>query len=424
MSTTRRELLLGLVGAAAAQPLQALAAPRLQVRIWPGDESTRVSVESDRKLKYSYMVLRNTKPYRLVLDIEGLRLTAGIENTLKNFKSSDKFIAGIRPGQFKPNVLRIVFDLKDDVRAEVNYSKPIEQFGHRIIIDLEATNADTMRQVIAQTGADADEVKKTKPAEKPRPNTVQETRRVTQKKPAKKTGKTETLIVVIDAGHGGEDPGAVGKRRKTHEKTVVLAIAKKLEAQINRTRGMRAVMTRTRDVFLPLHKRAAVAVKQKAHIFVSIHADAWIKPDAAGSSVFTLSVGGASSLQARWLAQTQNRADEIGGTVFKGVAKQARSTVVDMLAETKLRYGIQLGDEVLTELAKLGPLHKDSVEYAEFAVLKAQGVPSILVETAFLSNPKEENRLRDARHQARLAQAIFKGIRTAVRKDPSILKQT
>ena len=424
MSTTRRELLLGLVGAAAAQPLQALAAPRLQVRIWPGDESTRVSVESDRKLKYSYMVLRNTKPYRLVLDIEGLRLTAGIENTLKNFKSSDKFIAGIRPGQFKPNVLRIVFDLKDDVRAEVNYSKPIEQFGHRIIIDLEATNADTMRQVIAQTGADADEVKKTKPAEKPRPNTVQETRRVTQKKPAKKTGKTETLIVVIDAGHGGEDPGAVGKRRKTYEKTVVLAIAKKLEAQINRTRGMRAVMTRTRDVFLPLHKRAAVAVKQKAHIFVSIHADAWIKPEANGSSVFTLSVGGASSLQARWLAQTQNRADEIGGTVFKDVASQARSTVVDMLAETKLRYGIQLGDEVLSELAKLGPLHKSSVEYAEFAVLKAQGVPSILVETAFLSNPKEENRLRDSRHQARLANAIFTGIRTAVRKDPSILKQT
>ena len=424
MSTTRRELLLGLVGAAAAQPLQALAAPRLQVRIWPGDESTRVSVESDRKLKYSYMVLRNTKPYRLVLDIEGLRLTAGIENTLKNFKSSDKFIAGIRPGQFKPNVLRIVFDLKDDVRAEVNYSKPIEQFGHRIIIDLEATNADTMRQVIAQTGADADEVKKTKPAEKPRPNAVQETRRVTQKKPAKKTGKTETLIVVIDAGHGGEDPGAVGKRRKTYEKTVVLAIAKKLEAQINRTRGMRAVMTRTRDVFLPLHKRAAVAVKQKAHIFVSIHADAWIKPEANGSSVFTLSVGGASSLQARWLAQTQNRADEIGGTVFKDVASQARSTVVDMLAETKLRYGIQLGDEVLSELAKLGPLHKSSVEYAEFAVLKAQGVPSILVETAFLSNPKEENRLRDSRHQARLANAIFTGIRTAVRKDPSILKQT
>lgn len=423
MSSTRRELILGAIGALAAQPLQAVAAPRLQVRIWPGEESTRVSVESDRKLKYSYMVLRGKKPYRLVLDIEGLRLTAGLEKTLKSFKSSDKFIANIRPGQFKPNVLRIVFDLKSDVRAEVNYSKPIEQFGHRIIIDMEATNADTMRQVIARTGADVDSDKNVGQAQS-KPNTVKETQRGTQRKPVKKTGKTETLVVVIDAGHGGEDPGAIGKRKKTYEKTVVLAIAKKLQAQIDRTRGMRAVMTRTKDEFLPLHKRAAVAVKQKAHIFVSIHADAWIKPDANGSSVFTLSVGGASSLQARWLAQTQNRADEIGGTVFKGVAKQARSTVVDMLAETKLRYGIQLGDEVLSELSKLGPLHKSSVEYAEFAVLKAQGVPSILVETAFLSNPREENRLRDARHQARLANAIFQGIRTAVRKDPSILKQT
>lgn len=423
MSSTRRELILGAIGALAAQPLQAVAAPRLQVRIWPGEESTRVSVESDRKLKYSYMVLRGKKPYRLVLDIEGLRLTSSLERTLKNFKSSDKFIANIRPGQFKPNVLRIVFDLKSDVRAEINYSKPIEQYGHRIIIDMEATNADTMRQVIARTGADVDSGREVRQAQS-KPNTVKETQRGTQRSPVKKTGKTETLVVVIDAGHGGEDPGAIGKRKKTYEKTVVLAIAKKLQAQIDRTRGMRAVMTRTKDEFLPLHKRAAVAVKQKAHIFVSIHADAWIKPDANGSSVFTLSVGGASSLQARWLAQTQNRADEIGGTVFKGVAKQARSTVVDMLAETKLRYGIQLGDEVLSELSKLGPLHKSSVEYAEFAVLKAQGVPSILVETAFLSNPKEENRLRDARHQARLANAIFQGIRTAVRKDPSILKQT
>lgn len=419
MSSTRRELILSAIGALAAQPLQAVAAPRLQVRIWPGEESTRVSVESDRRLKYSYMVLRGKKPYRLVLDIEGLRLTSSLERTLKNFKSSDKFIANIRPGQFKPDVLRIVFDLKSDVRAEVNYSKPIEQYGHRIIIDMEATNADTMRQVIARTGADIDSDKDVRQAQS-KPNTVKET----QRGPVKRTGKTETLVVVIDAGHGGEDPGAIGKRKKTYEKTVVLAIAKKLQAQIDRTRGMRAVMTRTKDEFLPLHKRAAVAVKQKAHIFVSIHADAWIKPDANGSSVFTLSVGGASSLQARWLAQTQNRADEIGGTVFKDVAKQARSTVVDMLAETKLRYGIQLGDEVLSELSKLGPLHKSSVEYAEFAVLKAQGVPSILVETAFLSNPKEENRLRDARHQARLANAIFQGIRTAVRKDPSILKQT
>lgn len=171
MSTTRRELILGAVGAVAAQPLQALAAPRLQVRIWPGDESTRISVESDRKLKYSYMVLRGKKPYRLVLDLEGLRLNANIEKTLKNFNSSDKFIAGIRPGQFKPNILRIVFDLKDDVRADVNYSKPIAQFGHRIIIDLEATNADTMREVIARTGANEEPAKEVK-REQSKPNTV------------------------------------------------------------------------------------------------------------------------------------------------------------------------------------------------------------------------------------------------------------
>lgn len=423
MSSSRREFVLAAAGALALQPLQALAAPRLQIRIWPGGESTRVSVESDRRLKYSYMVLRGKKPYRLVLDIEGLRLTANLEKTLKDFKSGDNFISAIRPGQFKPNVLRIVFDLKDDVKADVNYAKPVAQFGHRIIIDMEPTNADTMRRVIEQADADDKPVRQVRSGQS-RPNTVQETERRTTRSAPKRTGKTETLVVVIDAGHGGEDPGAVGKQRKTYEKTVVLAIAKKLQAQINRTRGMRAVMTRTRDVFLPLSKRAAVAVKNKAHIFVSIHADAWIKPDASGSSVFTLSVGGASSLQARWLAQTQNRADEIGGTVFKDVAKQARSTVVDMLAETKLRYGIQLGDEVLSELSKLGPLHKSSVEYAEFAVLKAQGVPSILVETAFLSNPKEENRLRDARQQARLADAIFRGIRNAVRKDPSILKQT
>lgn len=174
MSTTRRELILGAVGAVAAQPLQALAAPRLQVRIWPGDESTRISVESDRKLKYSYMVLRGKKPYRLVLDLEGLRLNANIEKTLKNFNSSDKFIAGIRPGQFKPNILRIVFDLKDDVRADVNYSKPIAQFGHRIIIDLEATNADTMREVIARTGANEEPAKEVK-REQSKPNTVSET---------------------------------------------------------------------------------------------------------------------------------------------------------------------------------------------------------------------------------------------------------
>lgn len=416
----RRDLFLGAGSALMlSTPLSALAADKLELRIWPDDDSTRISIESNRRLKYSYMVLRNKKPYRFVIDLEGLKLTRSLASGLKNLNTKDNFISAVRPGQYKPNVLRLVFDLKDDINATVNYSKPIANFGHRIIVDLARTNADVMKKVIDETSPTP-----VRTARQPsKPNTVEETRRSVQTRPKKKPGKTETLVVVIDPGHGGEDPGAVG-RRKTYEKTVVLAIAKKLAATINRTRGMRAVMTRTKDVFLPLSRRASVAIREKAHIFVSIHADAWMKADARGASVFTLSVGGASSLQARWLAQTQNRADEIGGTVFKDVGAQARSTVVDLLAETKLRYGIQLGDEVLSELAKLGPLHKSTVEYAEFAVLKAQGVPSILVETAFISNPSDENRLRDARHQARLAQAIFKGIRTSVQKDPSLLRQS
>lgn len=416
---TRRDLLMGVGGAAAAfSPLSALAADKLDLRIWPDDDSTRVSIESAKKLKYSYMILRGSKPYRFVLDIEGLRLTQSLEKGIKSLQLNDKFISAIRPGQFKPDVLRLVFDLKDDINASVHYAKPVANYQHRIILDLASTNADVMKRVIDESGKQMQTASR-KPS---KPNTVKETQ-TQPRKPAKKPTKAETLVVVIDPGHGGEDPGAVG-RRKTYEKTVVLAIAKKLAATINRTRGMRAVLTRNKDVFLPLSKRAGVAVKEHAHIFVSIHADAWTNADAQGSSVFTLSTGQASSLQARWLAQTQNRADEIGGIAFNEAAATARSTLVDLLAETKLRYGIELGDYVLTELAKLGPLHKSSVEYANFAVLKAQGVPSILVETAFISNPKEENRLRDSRHQARFARAIFDGIRTALQKDKSLVRQS
>ena len=424
MQLERRHLLFGAAAAAAsASPLLAWAATqKLDLRIWPDDDSTRISIESDRKLKFRHMILRGTRPYRLVLDIEGMQLTNTLAQGLKNLKTKDRFISAVRPGQFKPDVLRLVFDLKTDINAAVNYSKPVANFKHRIIVDITPTNADLMKQVIDSTGGNVrTETADAKPPAKP--NTVKETERRIKRQTTPKKGKTETLVVVIDPGHGGEDPGAVG-RRKTKEKDVVLAISQKLAASINRTKGMRAILTRNKDVFLPLSRRAGIAVKQNAHIFISVHADAWIKADAQGSSVYTLSVNGASSLQARWLAQSQNRADEIGGQVMKDVPASARSSLVDLLAETKLRYGIQLGDEVLSELAKLGPLHKSSVEYAEFAVLKAQGIPSILVETAFISNPKEENRLRDARQQTRFAQAIFNGIRTAIRKDPSLLRHS
>ena len=232
-----------------------------------------------------------------------------------------------------------------------------------------------------------------------------------------KTIGAETIRVIIDPGHGGADPGAVG-RKKTYEKTVVLAIAKKLAAQINRTRGMKAILTRSDDRFLKLHKRAQVAVDQNAHLFISIHADAWTSKTAYGASVFTLSAGGASSLQARWLAQSQNKSDEIGGVDISAVPKQAQYALVDLQAEAKQRTGIEIGDAVLKEVKKIERLHKDSVEYAEFAVLKARGIPSILIETGFLSNPDDERRLRTESHQNKIAQAVCKGIIRAIREKP------
>lgn len=418
---TRRDLLLGVTGSAATMsPLSALAADEIKLRLWSDDDNTRISIESPKKLDFNHFLLRNAKPYRLVVDIKNQRLTVGLERGVKSLQLNDKFVSSIRPGQFDDKTLRFVFDLKTDVNAAVHYAKPVANYQHRIILTLTPTNADVMKRVIDESGKELEAAKK-KPT---KPDTVKETQAKPERKPKpkKSSGKTETLVVVIDPGHGGEDPGAVG-RRKTYEKNVVLAIAKKLASNVNATKGMRAVLTRNRDIFLPLSKRAAVAVKEHAHIFVSIHADAWINADAQGSSVFTLSTGQASSLQARWLAQSQNRADEIGGIAFKNAGQTAQSTLVDLLADVKLRYGIQLGDFILKELSKLGPLHKSSVEYADFAVLKAQGIPSILIETAFISNPKEEKRLRDSRHQAQFAKAIYDGIRTAVQK-MSLVKPT
>ncbi|MDO4937876.1 MAG: N-acetylmuramoyl-L-alanine amidase [Sutterellaceae bacterium] len=419
LDLTRRDLLLGAGGAAATlSPLSALAADELKLRLWSDDDNTRISIESAKKLDFNHFLLRNTKPYRLVVDIKNQRLTVGLERGIKSLQLNDAFVSSVRPGQFKDDTLRFVFDLKNDVNAEVHYAKPVANYQHRIILTLTPTNADVMKRVIDESAKELQVAKKPE-----KPNTVKETQAKAEPKPKPKktSGKAETLIVVIDPGHGGEDPGAVG-RKKTYEKNVVLAISKKLADMINRTKGMRAVLTRNRDVFLPLSKRAAVAVKEHAHIFVSIHADAWISADAQGSSVFTLSTGQASSLQARWLAQSQNRADEIGGITVKDVPKTAQSTLVDLLADVKLRYGIQLGDFILKELSKLGPLHKSSVEYADFAVLKAQGIPSILIETAFISNPKEEQRLRNSNHQAKFAKAIYDGIRTAVKKDSSLVR--
>lgn len=415
MTTSRRLFVLGTVGVGLSltgKPLLAATPSTMTLSAKQYADSLNLTIVTQSKVLYRTYYLGFSENRRFVVDMEPMTLTPEITRAVAAVKLQPSFARSVRVGQFKENTVRLVIDLADGIEAVA--SSPNVGLTQIIRVDLsEKSPADPLAQIVSTSGAASVSKTPVEPKkETPPKKTV----------PAKKR-QQETLVVVIDPGHGGADPGAVGKR-KTKEKTVVLAIAKQLAARINATRGMKAYLTRSTDVFLPLHKRAAFAINHKAHLFVSVHADAWTNPRANGSSVFTLSTHGASSLQARWLAQTQNKSDEIGGMDFRDVASQARSTVVDMLAETKLRYGIQLGDAVLEELARLGPLHKSTVEYAEFAVLKAQGVPSILVETAFISNPKDETRLTNKREQAHFATAIYKGILTAVERDPSLLKQS
>ncbi len=415
MTTSRRLFVLGTVGVGLSltgKPLLAATPSTITLSAKQYADNLNLTIVTQSKVLYRTYYLGFSENRRFVVDMEPMTLTPEITRAVAAVKLQPSFARSVRVGQFKENTIRLVIDLADGIEAVA--SSPNVGLTQIIRVDLsEKSPADPLAQIVSTSGAAS--VSKT-PVEPKKETPPQKA------VPAKKR-QQETLVVVIDPGHGGADPGAVGKR-KTKEKTVVLAIAKQLAARINATRGMKAYLTRSTDVFLPLHKRAAFAINHKAHLFVSVHADAWTNPRANGSSVFTLSTHGASSLQARWLAQTQNKSDEIGGMDFRDVASQARSTVVDMLAETKLRYGIQLGDAVLEELARLGPLHKSTVEYAEFAVLKAQGVPSILVETAFISNPKDETRLTNKREQAHFATAIYKGILTAVERDPSLLKQS
>ncbi len=415
MTTSRRLFVLGTVGVGLSltgKPLLAATPSTMTLSAKQYADSLNLTIVTQSKVLYRTYYLGFSENQRFVVDMEPMTLTPEITRAVAAVKLQPSFARSVRVGQFKENTVRLVIDLADGIDAVA--SSPNVGLTQIIRVDLsEKSPADPLAQIVSTSGAASVSKTPVEPKkETPPKKTV----------PAKKR-QQETLVVVIDPGHGGADPGAVGKR-KTKEKTVVLAIAKQLAARINATRGMKAYLTRSTDVFLPLHKRAAFAINHKAHLFVSVHADAWTNPRANGSSVFTLSTHGASSLQARWLAQTQNKSDEIGGMDFRDVASQARSTVVDMLAETKLRYGIQLGDAVLEELSRLGPLHKSTVEYAEFAVLKAQGVPSILVETAFISNPKDETRLTNKREQAHFATAIYKGILTAVERDPSLLKQS
>ena len=436
------------------------AAQMVDVRMWPAEEYTRVTLEHDEPIKFKYFLVRSPMPYRLVVDIEGLKLTAKLQKMISDVSPKDPYIQAVRIGQFTPTVVRLVMDLKSEVRPEVFSLKPVANYKYRLIFDIYPVQSEdpiagviaglnnkgqqkdplgdliaqnrqsakqnessketkTEPQKPAQTAKNTNAEKNKAQASTSKSKTAAETKKQTQPKALPK--KTKDIVIVVDAGHGGEDPGAVGKGR-TYEKHITLSIAKRLERLIKREKGMKVVMTRSSDHFVSLSQRVMTAQKAKAHLFVSIHADAWTKPSAKGSSVYALAERGATSSAARWLAKNQNDADLIGGANFKEVDRRLQSVLVDMTTSWKINYSLELGHSVLQYLSRINTLHRRQVEQAGFLVLKAPGIPSILVETAFISNPQEERKLKTAAYQQKVADAILKGIKAQVKKNDSIMQ--
>lgn len=428
MFASRRKIIQGAVGATILQfvPTQfAWGAKMVAVRMWPAEEYTRVTLELDTAIEYKHFIIRSSRPFRFVVDLYGLNFTASLREQIEAVKPEDPYIAKIRIGQYKPGIVRMVMDLKRDVKPDVFMLKPFDQYKYRLVFDIyPARPKDEIGRILAgmdRTRAREDVLgslianldtqtgKKSTPA--------------TSLTPAKKPSKPKTtnkLVIVVDPGHGGEDPGAIG-RRKTKEKDIVLAISKLLYAEINKEPNMKAVLTRSSDHFVRLSRRVQIAQRNKAHLLVSIHADAWTKASARGSSVFALSETGASSAAARWLAQRQNESDLIGGVSLNDAPKELQNVLVDMTKNWSINYSLSLGQCVLEEMKRFNRLHKTKVEQAGFAVLKGHGIPSILVETAFISNPQEELLLRQKAHQLKIAKAIVVAIKKQLAIDPTIL---
>ena len=362
--------------------------------MWPSQDYTRITIETEAEVRYELTALKN--PERLVLDLESVDFLSIVDQSAKKVSADDPYVTALRAGKFKPGAVRLVVDLKGEAKPQVFTLKPIGEYGHRLVIDVyPVVPPDPLMALLQRKEASeppaADEPRKPAPAG-PKP-------------PAPRM-----LTVVVDAGHGGEDPGARG-RRGTHEKHVTLAIARRLKALIDAEPGMRAVLTRDGDYFIPLAARADKARRVKADLFVSIHADAFLLPHARGSSVFALSERGATSTTARWLAKRENEADLIGGVNLDVKDRYLAETLLDLSQTATINDSLKIGRAVLAELGEVNTLHKAYVEQAGFAVLKSPDVPSILVETAFISNPEEEKRLGDAAYQDRLARALLAGIK-------------
>ena len=429
----------------------ALGASIVAVRLWPAAEYSRVTIESDQPLSARQFLTDN--PPRLVIDIDGLELSPALRELVGKVRADDPFIAGLRVGQNLPRVVRLVLDLKQAVAPQQFTLAPVAAYQHRLVLDLyptealdplatliherERAEALAVRSVQDALGEFIGRIERPLATRSPSNTAVERPRTTTPSatpaplaSPAPATLAAEEqrsidrlVIVAIDPGHGGEDPGAVGPTG-LREKDVVLAVALKLRDRINSVPGMRAMLTRDADFFVPLHERVRKARRVQADLFVSIHADAFFTPAARGASVFALSETGATSAAARWMANKENAADGVGG-VNLGVVKDAQvlRAMMDMSTAAQIKDSLRIGREVLALIGQVGALHKRSVEQAGFAVLKAPDIPSILVETAFISNPEEEARLRDDDYQDKLVDALHTGIRRYFARNPPLARQ-
>ena len=406
--------------AAAAGDIQISAA-----RIWPATDYTRVTLESKDPIQHRLLLLKD--PERLVLDLQGVALTPALSGLADKVGPNDPYVKAVRIGRFKPDVVRLVFDLKTEVKPEAFTLPPVADYGHRVVLDLYPLVApDPLLAFLDKL--QADQAMPPKPidgGERNAPDAVPVPAPRGAQLPAPpgraQPGARRLLIVAIDAGHGGEDPGARG-RGGTNEKDVTLAIARKLKARIDEEPNMRAFLTRDGDYFIPLHMRVAKARRVNADLFVSVHADAFIKPHARGSSVFALSESGATSVAASWLAKRENNADLIGGVNLDVQDPYLKRTLLDLSQTATITDSLKLGKAVLSQLGGINTLHKSHVEQAGFAVLKSPDIPSILVETAFISNPEEERKLRSTSYQDGMAEAILSGIKRYFAGNPPLAR--
>jgi N-acetylmuramoyl-L-alanine amidase len=367
-----------------AQALQLSA-----TRLWPSPDYTRITLEAAQPVGHKFFTLSN--PERLVIDLEGVEAGPALDALVGQLTAGDPFISAIRVAKNRPGVMRVVLDLKTAVKPSVFPLQPLEQFGHRLVIDLYP--ARTTETVASPTVA-------------PQPVVAQVPRPVAPAVPQ----YVRLITVAIDAGHGGEDPGAIGAAG-TYEKHITLSVAKKLKQKIDAQENMRGVLIRDGDYFVPLAQRVNKARAVKADLFISIHADAFIKPHARGSSVFALSENGATSVAARWLAKKENDADLVGGINIDVKDPFLKRTLIDLSQTATINDSLKLGHAVLKQIGGVNRLHKPHVEQAGFAVLKAPDIPSILIETAFISNPEEEKRLNDPGYQDKLVDAIVSGLK-------------